>query len=207
MKHLINKTLYTIVICLLISPITFAQNKNSQAPLLKLNVEINGENYQVYDGDSLAINGNVIKIKSLDTMTFDYGILTFDYPKHFAFEFEQDYTLKNWTLDGNNFVIMYFEYDANVELDMFIDEMVALFNKENCNVVEKNIRLGNLTLNGKRINVDLVGVKLTYDMYKLETDDFKSHFIAFQDSKNDDGSDSIEGIETVKLINETIEVK
>jgi hypothetical protein len=85
--------------------------------------------------------------------------------------------------------------------------MVTLFDKENCKVVNKDISLGDLNLKGKRINVDLIGIKLTYDMYKLETDDFKSHFIAFQDSKNEDGSDSIEGLETIKLINETIEVK
>lgn len=44
-------------------------------------------------------------------------------------------------------------------------------------------------------------------MYKLKSDDFKSHFIAFQNSKNEDGSDSKESIETLNIINKTIQYK
>lgn len=198
------KTTITIIFFLLMSQLVLAQENDNQAPILKLDVEVNGEKYQINDGESIVVNGNTIKVKSSDLLTFDFSALTFDYPKHFAFEYEQDFGYKNWTLDGNNFVIMYFEYAVDIELDLFIDEMEGQFGKENCKVIKKTIQLGDLTLKGKRINVDLVGVKLTYDMYKLETNDSKTHFIAFQDSKNDDGSDSIEGIETIKLIDQTI---
>ena len=202
-----KKKSITIVFILLISQLVFSQDNNQQAPLLKLDIEINGEKHRITDGDSLVLNGNLIKIKTSDFITFDYAALTFDYPKHFAYEYEEDYGYKNWSLDGNDFVIMYFQYDVNIELDMFINQMTEQFGKENCKVSEKNIQLGNLTLKGKRIKVDMVGVKLTYDMYKVEADDSKTHFIAFQDSKNDNGSDSNEYTETLKIIEKTIKLR
>ena len=207
MKNPFNKTILNIFVCLLISQATFAQNKNSKEPLLKLDIEINGEKHQVNDGDSIVVNGNIIKVKASNIKSFNFGKLAFDYPKHFAYEFEEDFTVKNWTLDGNDFVIMYFEYRINFKLDTFIDQMIGMFKKENCKVEEKTITLGDETLTGKRILVDLLGSKLTYDIYTIETDDSKSHLIAFQDSKNDDGSDSPEKIETLNLIKETFKVK
>ena len=201
-----NKTL-SLLTFLLITHSSHAQKKDYQEPALKFEVEINGEKHQVNDGESLIVNGNTIKVKSSNNKTFDFGIVSFDYPKHFAFEFFQENEMKNWTLDGNSFVINYFEYETNIQLDTFISELVKLFKKENCEVIDKKITLGDLSLNGKRIIVRLFGEKITYDMYEIETEDYKTHFIGFQDSKNENGLDSKEGIETTKLIDETIKIK
>ncbi|MGB1307957.1 MAG: hypothetical protein ACPG6B_03535 [Oceanihabitans sp.] len=201
------KTFLTSFIFALISSFLQAQEPNTKAPVLKLDLEINGEKYEILDGESIVVNGNTIKVNSSNFLSFDYSALKFDYPKHFAFEYDEDFGYKNWTLDGNDFVIMYFEYTEKIALDLFINQMVNQFGKENCNVVDKKIQLGNQTLIGKRINVDIVGVKLTYDMYKIEASDNNTHFISFQDSKNDDGSDSQEGINTLELINKTFKVK
>ncbi len=202
-----NKTSLIILIALMMSYIINAQDTKEQVPLVKLDVLINGEKYQINDGDSLIVNGDTIRIKTSDLMTFDFGALIFDYPKHFSFEYEQDFGYKNWSLDGNDFVIMYFEFEAEVELDVFIAEMVKQFGKKNCKISDNDTQLGKLSLSGKRINVDIIGAKLTYDMYRLTTNDFKTHFIAFQDSKNDDGSDSQEGTKTIEIINKTIQMK
>ncbi len=199
-----NKTFFILFFHILVAHILIAQESDAIAPKLKFNIEINGEKHQIADGDSIVINEDLIKVTSSDVVTFDYGALSFDYPKNFAFEFDQDFGYKIWTLDGNDYVIMYFEYDVKVELDMFIDQMVSQFGKENCEVVDKRISLGGHSLQGKRINVSLVGVKITYDMFEFESADFKTHLISFQDSKKDDGSDSSEGIATLKLIDQTL---
>ena len=90
---------------------------------------------------------------------------------------------------------------------MLIKEIVIKFGKKNCTVNKKTSKIGNITHEGKRINVELLGQKLTYDMYKVKSNDGSSHFLSFQDSKNDDGSDSLESIETLSLINSTFFIK
>lgn len=195
------------LISILITQTTFGQKKDNKEPSLKFDVEINGEKYQFYDGQSINIEGNEITIKSSENKTFDFGILSFDYPKHFAFEFESEIGMKNWFLDGNNLVISYYQFEENVTLDSFINELVSYFKKENCEIVHSEIMLGKNIWNGKRIIVNLLGQKLTYDLYKLDSKDSKTHFLGFQDSKNEDGSDSIEKIETLRLISNTIKIK
>lgn len=177
------------------------------APVLNLEITVNGQTYHIRDGDTLNIGNDQISVKTSDLLNFDFGAISFDYPHHYAFEFEEDYAYKNWTLDGNNFVIMYFEIGAEAELDMFIAEIVQQFSKENCQVTNHAITLGDLHLKGKRIDINLAGQRLTYDLYKLNTNDFKSHFIGFQDIKNEDGSASEEGRVTMDIISNTIRMK
>jgi len=199
------KTIITFTFAL----ISFSINGQIEAisPSLKIDIEINGEKYHVNDGDTLTVNNNKIIARISNSVTFDYGILKFDYPKHFAFSSETDFGYQNWTLDGNNFVVSYFKLSSEVELDMLIKEIVIKFGKKNCTVNKKTSKIGNTSLEGKRINVELLGQKLTYDMYKVKSNDGSSHFISFQDSKNDDGSDSLESIETLSLINSTFFIK
>ena len=201
-----NKTLIFLLLLNLINLSVKGQDEICE-PKMNLDIFVDGVKYQIKDGDTLNIPNTQIIVKSSDYMTFDFGVISFDYPKYFAFSFEEDFAYKNWTLDGNDLVIMYFEIGADAELDMFIKEMVKQFGKKNCKIVDQAVQIGNLELKGKRIIVELIGQKLTYDMYKLKSNDFKSHFIAFQDSKNDDGSDSKESIETLGIINKTIKYK
>lgn len=199
------KTIITFAFAL----ISFSINGQIEtiSPSLKIDIEVNGEKYQVNDGDTLTVNNNKIIARISNSVTFDYGILKFDYPKHFAFSSETDFGYQNWTLDGNNFVVSYFKLSSDIELDMLIKEIVLKFGKKNCTITKKTSKIGNTTLEGKRINVELLGQKLTYDMYKVKSNDSNSHFISFQDSKNDDGSDSLESIETLSLINSTFFIK
>lgn len=199
------KTIITFAFAL----ISFSINGQIEtiSPSLKIDIEINGEKYHVNDGDTLTVNNTKIIARISNFVTFDYGILKFDYPKHFGFSSEKDFGYQNWTLDGNNFVISYFKLSSDVELDMLIKEIVLKFGKKNCTINKKTSKIGNTTLEGKRINVELLGQKLTYDMYKVKSEDSSSHFISFQDSKNDDGGESTESIETLALINSTFLIK
>jgi hypothetical protein len=174
---------------------------------MKLNVIIDNQHFLINEGDTLRFDNKLMTIKTSNYMTFNFGVLSFDYPRHFAFEFEQDFAYKNYTLDGNNFVIMYFEIGTKVTLEPFILEMVKKFGRKNCIVTDKQIKLGDIDFIGKRIDINLIGEKLTYGMYLVPCNDYKTHFIAFQDSKNEDGSDSLEGLETIDIINKTIKLK
>lgn len=201
------KTPLIIIIALMISTVANAQVTDNQNPLTKLSVIINGEKYEVNDGESLVVNGDTIVVNVSDIMTFDFGKVVFDYPNHFAFEYEEETGYKCWTLDGNDHVITYFELEAEVELDMFIDEIANEFGRKNCKVVDYKTQLGGIALVGKRIYVDIFGVVLTYDMFKIKTNDHKTHFMGFQDTKEDDGSDSQEGVDARAIIDKTIQMK
>ncbi|MBA4058606.1 MAG: hypothetical protein C0490_28075, partial [Marivirga sp.] len=87
------------------------QNENSE-PLTNLDIIVNGEKFHIKDGDTLNVSGNQIIVKSLNYLTFDFGTVRFDYPRYFTFSFEQEFGYKNWTLSGNDLVIMYFEIGA-----------------------------------------------------------------------------------------------
>lgn len=201
-----SKTLLLIVLLNFVNFSVNGQNKENE-PLMNLDIYVNGEKFQIKEGDTLNVSNTQIIVRTSDLMTFDYGILKFDYPKYFSFSLKQEFAYNNWTLDGVNFVIMYFEFGAEIELDMLIKEMVKKFGKKNCVVNDIQTQIGDSKLNGKRIIVSLLGQKLTYDMYKLESNDFMSHFLAFQDSKKDDGTDSDESIKTMKILNQSLRQK
>lgn len=196
-----------LLVNLMVATLSAQTNIERIKPVLKLEVSIDGKQFSINDGDTLHFENKTIVIKTSDYFTFNFGALRFDYPKLFSFQFEQDTAYKCWTLDGSNFVITYFEFGVPVELDEFIKDMVKKFGKKNCTVSNKYMKLGEIELFGKRIFVTMIGQKLTYDMYKINTKDNNTHFIAFQDSKNDDGSDSVESLETMEIINKTIKKK
>lgn len=203
-KQILVTTLFTFGLALS----SIAQNIVDQnRPLMKLEVLIDGKPYTIHDGDTLQHDSKSIIVRTSQYMTFDFEGLMFDFPKHFSSQFEHDVGYKTWTLDGNDFVIMYFVFDMPIEADVFVKEMVDKFGRKNCTLSDRRTRLGNIDLSGKRINITLVGVKLTYDLFALKTNDGKTHYIAFQDTKGDDGSESQEGLETLDVLNKTIKLK
>ena len=188
-------------------PSFLSAQTDSIAPSAKLDVSVNGKSYSMNEGDTLNVDGKAIVVRLSEYTTFNYGALRFDYPKNFAFKFEEDYSYKLWTLDGNDFVIMYFEFSAKVDVEPIIDGLVKKFGKKNCKLEDRKIKIGAVDLQGTRINVSLVETKLSQDVYLVKTNDYKSHIVIFQDTKKDDGSDSVEAIRVMNILNKTFTVK
>jgi hypothetical protein len=188
----------------MVSSLSAQNNANTQRPAVKLDVLIDGKQFTVNDGDTLKYDSKTIIVRTSKYMTFDFDGLAFDFPKHFSSEFQQDEGYRTWTLDGNDFVIMYFVFDVDVDRDVFVKEMVDKFGKKNCSLSDRRTRLGNIDLTGRRINITLAGVKLTYDIFTLNSTDGKTRLLAFQDTKRDDGTESEEGLATLDVMNKTI---
>ncbi|MEM6717931.1 MAG: hypothetical protein AAF611_01315 [Bacteroidota bacterium] len=194
---------------LLIANIYFVkaqQANDTKAPKTNFVVTINGRDYKVSEGEKIQKDGNTISVKVSEFKTFDNGSISYEYPTHFGFEYESSFGYKNWTFDGNNFVIMNFEIVAGT-LDLFVDEIVGRFGKSNCTIKRTSMKLGSRTLKGKRINVELMGEKLTLDMLEIKMGDGKTRIIAFQDSLNEYGTPTEEGEKAIDKINETITYK
>jgi len=178
----------------------------TKAPKADLIVTINGKDYKVSEGEEIQKDGNTISAKLADFKTFDNGSISFEYPTHFAFEYESSFGYKNWTFDGNNFVIMNFEIIAGT-LDSFVEEITGRFGRSNCTIEKTSLKLGDRTLKGKRINVNLMGEKLVLDLLGINMEDGKTRIIAFQDSLDENGNSTDESKEAIKKINETISYK
>jgi len=192
------------------SAFTTAQTSSppAQEPKSGFILNINGKEYTISEGDELKLDNPidhpVISVKLSEFKTFDNGSVVFNYPAYYSFEFDQDFGYKNWTLNGKNYIVMFFELDAQTPLDDLIEGMVKKFGKSNCKVVPVQLKLGEKQLDGKRINISLVGQKLTLDFLEIKLHDFKSRFIAFQDTKNDDGTASEESFKSFHIIDSTI---
>ena len=180
-----------------------AQTDSSKEPKTKLIVTINGQEYNVSEGEEIRKGGTTVSVKIADSKTFDNGLISFNYPKHFAFEYEEDYGYKNWTLDGNNFIIMLFEMSDGT-LDAFVDEVAGRFGKNNCTITRSSKQLGSKKLKGKKISVNLMGEQLTLDLFKVPSRDGKIRIIAFQDSLDEYGNSTDEGFSTLKMIQRSI---
>lgn len=197
---------------LLFSFALFAQTEGEDsAPKASFVLEINGVEYYLSDGEALQLDSTftnpIVTVRMSDYRRFDCDGISFDYPNHFAYQYEQDFGYRNWTLDGNNFVIMYFEIDGEAGLDMFVDEMVKQFGKQNCKLRTTTMLLGDKMLEGKRIDISLIGQRLTLDFMEIKLNDYKSHFIAFQDTMDEYGRPTAESKAALELIDGTIRYK
>ena len=64
-------------------------------------------------------------------------------------------------------------------LDEYLDLMVQKFGKDNCTYENKKLILGEKTLNGKRINVPVVGQRVVVYFLEILSNDSQSRCITF----------------------------
>jgi len=203
---------------LLITLLTFSTLLNAQTsssgdieePKNQFKIRIDKKEIIVTEGESFELdntNNNKISIELLNYKKFEPGKISFNYPTSYAFEFESDLGFKNWTFDGSNVVIQYFEIEADVTIDDLIDGMIKNFGKKNCKLEDTKIILGNYNLSGKRINVKLFEQKLSIDFYEIQLNDGIKRYLGLQDSKDENGLNSSELSSTLELINKSISIK
>ena len=198
----------TLFSLFLVGNIYFAQAQSdaTKEPKAGMVVTVNGKKHNISEGEEINQDGNTISVALASSKRFNNGAISFEYPTSFGFEYEASFGYKNWTFDGNNFVIMYFEI-ASGTLDSFVDEIAGRFGKKNCKIERTSLQLGSRELEGKRINVNLMGEKLTLDLLEIKLKDGKTRIIAFQDSNDEYGNPTDEGKKTLKLIHKSITYK
>lgn len=178
----------------------------TEGPKPNIEITFNGESYTVPSGETLTVDGHEIIARPSKILTFDYGALSFDYPHFYAYEYERDLGYQGWYLDGTDHLICYYVFDIPIDLDDFLDEIIGEFGKKNTRKSNKTFLFNNYEFEGRRVIVNLLGQQLTFDLFEVETSDGKTHFMGFQDTKGEDGSDSPDGIKTLQLLNKTLKV-
>lgn len=190
----------------------YSQSQNlkkpeSSEPETIFKVSINGKTYDVSENEDLKLDtilsNPTISIKLSDYKKFKTSSVSFDYPRHLSYEFEQDYGYKNWTFNGNNLIVLFFELDAETTLTNLVNQMVKKFGKNNCVIEDFQKELGKKVRNGKKLFVTMAGQKLLLECYEIKLNDYKSRFIYFQDTL-DNGKHSKEYEIGTALIESTI---
>lgn len=108
-----------------------------------------------------------IVLTAAATRTFQYGGVEFEYPAEFGWEAEVEATHRNWTLSGNDLTVMYHVFPDGVTVEMFANAMIAQMGADKTTTSETKQRLGDQEYVGKRLLVDALGTKLTYDLYAI----------------------------------------
>lgn len=190
----------------LLLPLTLlAQNDPSVEPPTMLEVTVGGSTRKVAEGESFDVNGTAVVARLSDTRTLNTGTFSFDYPHHFAFEYDgATEGMRHWTLDGNNVVLMVFEVDGQGEVKDFEEGMIEQFGRKNCKPSNTSLKLGGKAYSGRRLDIEMAGAKLSLDMVKLEGTGDGSRFLFVQDTKNDDGTASAERTATLKVIDRSV---
>lgn len=206
------KTVALIAILLIFCPDAQSQNSSTarEEPGAIFEITINGKSYPILQGESLKLDSiidkPVISVKLSDYKIFNKSSLSFRYPAFMSYEFQQDFGFKNWTLNGNNLSILFFEMDAETNLNMLVSEMVKKFGKKNCSVEDFRKELGNKTCDGKKLFVSLIGQKLVLECYEIKLNDYKSRFLYFQDVITEE-QHSKEYYSALEMVNSTIVYK
>jgi hypothetical protein len=195
----------TLLPFLLLSFNLNAQTDATVEPATMLEVTVGGKVQKVSEGSAFDVNGTSVTARVSDVKTLATGAVDFDYPRHFAFEYDGSVEgMRQWTLDGNNVVLMLFEIDGAAEVKDFEEGMAERFGKKNCKGSNTSLRLGGKELQGRRLDITLAGTALSMDMLKLPESDGKTRVLFIQDTKTDSGGTSDESKDTVKLLDRTI---
>ncbi|EDM43400.1 hypothetical protein SCB49_00085 [unidentified eubacterium SCB49] len=204
-------TNYFILLLLIINTgLSVAQNNESlnQETKTLFELQVNTDKYIVEDGEVVDINGKLknpkITIKQLVYKKFNAGNLEFKYPSNFSFEVEKSEGYSNWTLDGNNYVVMIFDIDGDSQLTDIIEEMISQFGREKCSTKEIETNIGDKLLNGIELLVELVGQKTVINFYQYHSSNTNNKYIAFQDNITEDGEETKESVLTLKMISDSI---
>lgn len=174
-------------------------------PADKLEITVGGQTVFVSDGQPFSSGGCEGQVRISPAKTLAVPSVTFDYPRHFAFEYDGSTEgLRQWTLDGNNVVLIITELDMVSELKDMEESMIERFGRENCKPRNSKVKLGGKELKGRHLDVTVVGESLTLELLELPWKEGATSMLFIQDSSTDSGEDSAERTACVELLDRTI---
>ena len=204
---------FYIVVLTLLAYTGYGQQKKAdgaKTPPAIYILNVNGKEYSVNEGEDLKIDGNLnnptVTVRTADYRKFDNGTISFNYKSNATYQFEETSGNKTWTFNGSDDVVFLFEMGVKVKIEAIVEQVISQFGKKNCRVETASKKIGDKMVSGKKINVTLAGQKLVQEYYDLDLSDSKTHILAFQNLKKDDGSMSKDGVEEADLVASTIKL-
>lgn len=179
-------------------------------PPLGYSLQVGNESISLREGQPVQLTGTFVnpqvKLSSGDFRTFPYAGLSFRYPKEYSFEAKFTTAgLRQWTLDGRNCVVCVQVFKANLTLSELVNSLTDQFGKQNCQVTDVSITLGDHKFKGKRIQAKVVMQTVIQEVFPLPSS-AGAKFLALQDLPNNDGTPSDERKRLGKLLTETFAI-
>ena len=200
MKH------FTTITLLLASSLVIASEK--EEPPLGYTLLLDKEKIRLAAGEEIKIKGVFENPKATlipdQERLFTYGGATFKYPSYFAFEadFEAE-GVKQWSLDGNDFVLMLQYYESpKVTPQSLSEELKNLYGP---GTQSENISYsfnGN-KYSGIRVRISLAGTRVVQDIIALPTRK-GSRLLVLQDHPPEEKVSEDESQFVLKLLHETL---
>lgn len=188
--------LFTIV------SLDLASQSIDEKPSKTFNVNINGTIRKVKEDEAFKLEDKIIKINISPEMTFSKGIVSFDYPQYFAYEFnDEGNSLKSWVLSGNDFKIFYMIIKGNFSPSDYADSMKTKF--EESIDTDVTLSINKNTFEGRKLMVSVLRNPFDMEIYKLKFDGKNTHFLIFQDSKKENDNKSDESALAKEILNKT----
>lgn len=192
----------------------FAAPDETREPPLELVVKIDGQSVSISEGESARVEGTftnpTVTVTPQPYRVFEYGGVTFRYPRGFMFEADLDDPLvKSWTLSGNDITIMYFTFGEEVTRGNLARNMMEGFGRENCEMLERDgkITLGKGTFPRTSFRVTVAGHTMVVDLCEIPSRGNGSRLLVFQDGMDEAGNRSREGKETISGIKSSFAVE
>jgi hypothetical protein len=191
-----------------------ADPDESKEPPLEFVVNVGDKSITITEGKTAQLDGTfanpTISVKPQPYRVFPYEGINFKYPRSFAFEADlADPDGKNWTLSGNDLKLMYFVLNARLTTGEFANNIIDQFGRENCKVTDANakITLGKQSLSGTTIQITVATHKMVMDIYHIPSRGAGTKLVVFQDSLDDSGNRSNEGMQALKEIESSFTVE
>lgn len=145
-------------------------------------------------------------IEVYDWKLFPHNNVEFEYPRTYSFEADLSITNDIWTLSGNDFTIMVIRPIIAMNVNEYVDKMIAQFGPSNCSTKEITKKINNSKLNGIKLSVTLAGTNIELDVLEIIDNSGKKSLLVFQDSLSDSKENSKESLNTMKRIRQTFKI-
>ena len=193
-----------------LSLISICYADETKEPKAGYTLHINGEILKIEAGKEIDLKGEFKDLKLTlvpDKMKkFNFGSVEFSYPSHMSFEADINDGLKIWTLNGNEMVLMYYQFPNLKMSAKDLAESIASQYGEETVVVPIEMKLNGVKYKCSKLNITLAGIKLHQTICSLPSKQGSQLFI-IQDNYREEGENKDKNVEVMKLLNTTFNVK
>lgn len=196
------KTLLPLLLA--VSSFALAADESKEPPL-NYSLKVGGTSYSIEEGKSFKMKpvsgeGSAILVAD-EHRVFNYQKVTFKYPRYFAFEVDlSDPASLSWTLSGNHCVVMLFSIEGEITAGEFGELMAGQFGKKNTATEDSHLTLAGKERTAIKLNVSLVGSRLTQEILKLKSPKGRTQLLVIQDTLDDGGKHTEEYTAAMKMI-------
>ncbi|QDV07962.1 hypothetical protein Poly30_34980 [Planctomycetes bacterium Poly30] len=188
---------------------TFFQSDHTSEPPTRFVLTIDGDTHSMIAGEPLELlmgdRKHTLSLEEADTRIVQAAGLRFEYPRMMSFEYEKDLFSKIWTLDGNDAVVMVFEFPIAPSVEEFTAEQVSAYSSlGEVESSEIEIVLEGEAVEGTRLTVVADMFSLLVEIFPIDGDTSSKRWIVLQDSTDDVGSTSEEFDDIKAMIVETL---